>query len=205
MNMILRLIKAEAIPSREVELSEYENTGPEGSAIVQGKAAMDYYWSNQITAIWGAAGEDRNLTMIHLPHPKDGCCSSNYIKPSMFFTIAANSKHPKEAAMFIDFFTNSLEANQILMAERGVPVSSIVREGLKPLLEKPQLEMFAYLSRVQEYNSPIRPPDPPGHADIRDNVYRPEFRDAVLLGQISPEEGAKLLREMATEILSKNK
>ena len=58
------------------------------------------------------------------------------MKPSMFFSISANTKHPKEAGLFIDFFTNSVEANQILLAERGVPISSDVREGIKPQLGK---------------------------------------------------------------------
>lgn len=203
LKMILRLQDAGAIPSREVMLSEYANTGPEGSAIVQGKAVMNYYWSNQITAIWSAAGEDRNFKMTHVPRPKDGCCPSNYFKPSMFFSVTKDAKYPKEAAMFIDFFTNSVEANQILMAERGVPVSKAVQEGLKASLAKPQQEMFDFLARVQEDNTPIFPPDPPQHADIQNNVYGPELIDPVLMGEISPEEGVQIFREMANELLQK--
>jgi multiple sugar transport system substrate-binding protein len=204
LKMILRLQDAGAIPTREVELSEFgDNPGPEGSSIVQGKSAMNYYWSNQISAIWKAAGENRNFTMTHLPRPKDGCCSSNYFKPSMFFSITKHAKHPKEAAMFINFFINSLEANQIMMAERGVPISTVVQEGLKPLLTRPQQEMFDFLARVQADHSPIRPPDPKAHADIQNNVYTPEVIDPVLMRKITPEEGVATLRKMATELLSK--
>ena len=91
----------------------------------------------------------------------------------------------------------------MLLAERGVPIASPVQEGLKPLLGKSQLEMFDYVARVENDGSPIRPPDPPGHADIINNVFVPEYADPVLYGLITPEEGVATLREMASEILAK--
>jgi multiple sugar transport system substrate-binding protein len=126
----------------------------------------------------------------------------NYIKPSMFFSISKDSKHAEEAAKFIDFFTNSVEANEILFAERGVPISSAVREALLPQLGPAQRVMFEFLGIVEGYNSPIRPPDPPGHADILNNVYLPEIVEPILYGVLSPEDGVKILREEAEIILA---
>ncbi|MCB0132011.1 MAG: hypothetical protein KDD78_14230, partial [Caldilineaceae bacterium] len=125
-------------------------------------------------------------------------------KPSQFFSITSQANHPKEAAMFIDFVTNSLEANDVLFAERGVPISSVVRAHLKPQLDKAQLEMFDYMDRVVADSSPIRPPDPVGHADITNNIYFPQVVDPVLYGQLSPEEGVAILREQASLILAEN-
>ena len=201
MKMVLRLQDAGAVMTREEEVAKGDQ-GVESQEIVPGKAAMVYFWSNQITAVQVAAGEDRNFKMTHLPRPKGGQ-PSNYIKPSMFFSVSAQSEHPKEAAIFINWFTNSIEANKILFAERGVPISSAVQDALKPMLGKAQLEMFDFVARAASDSSPIRPADPPGHADIVNNVYNPEFLDGVLLGLISPEEGVQILREMATEILAK--
>ena len=76
----------------------------------------------------------------------------------MFFSITSQAKEPDAAAMFIDFFTNDVAANEILFAERGVPVSSEIRDALKPELGKAQLEMFEFLDRVVADSSPIRPP-----------------------------------------------
>ncbi len=134
-----------------------------------------------------AAGEDRNLYMNHLPRLEGGQ-SANYVKPSMFFSITSQAKEPEAAAMFIDFFTNDVEANEILFAERGVPVSSEIRDALKPELGKAQLEMFEFLDRVVADSSPIRPPDPVGHADIINNIYWPEAIDPVLYGQMDSAE-----------------
>ena len=164
---------------------------------------MDYFWSNQIVAVWTAAGEDRNFVMYPVPRVEDGI-SRNYFKPSMFFSITRDSQNPEEAARFIDWFTNSVEANEILFAERGVPVSSEILEALAPQLGAAQAEMFEYLERLEDYNSAIRPPDPAGHADIINNIYWPEVVDPIMFGMLPAEEGVVILREEANRILAQN-
>lgn len=104
--------------------------------------------------------------------------------------------------MFIDFFTNSVEANEILLAERGVPISSVVKESLKPLLESAAIESFNFMDAVETDSVPVPPPDPVGWGDLRNNIYYPEFVDPVLYGLISPEEGAATFRELANEVLA---
>jgi multiple sugar transport system substrate-binding protein len=104
--------------------------------------------------------------------------------------------------MFIDFFTNSVPANAILMADRGVPIASHVKEGMKGFLTPAQALMFDYMSQIDSDSLPVPPPDPSGWADVRNNVFYPEFHDPVLYGMITPEEGAATFREMANDILA---
>jgi multiple sugar transport system substrate-binding protein len=201
LNMLLRLQDAGAMVSREDELAQFTGVGPENDPIVTKQSAIASYWSNQLTAIQAAAGEDRNFVMIHLPRPEGGS-PSNYLKPGQFLSITTQGKHPEEAAKFISYFTNNIAANEVLLAERGVPISPKVQEALEPLLGKPQQAAFEYLKRVEADSSPVPPPDPPGHADLVANVWWPEVIDPVMFGLITPEEGAAQLREMATQILA---
>lgn len=203
-NLILRLQEADAIPPRAVEIAEYEGQGVEAQPIVAGDAAMGYMWSNQIVAVWNAAGKDRNFVMTHPPRPKSDGPAANYVKPSQFFSITSHSEHPKEAAMFIDYFTNSVEANKVLLAERGVPISSVVAEALTDLLTPAQVQMFEYMARVEKDSSPLPPPDPVKHAEVINNVYWPEFMDPILYGQMDVEDGVKRFRELASEILAED-
>jgi multiple sugar transport system substrate-binding protein len=203
LKMLLRLQKAGAIPSRQQEISDYHDN-IEAQPIVQGKAAMSYQWSNQAVAEASAGGQGRNFKLVHLPRPKGGK-ASNYLKPSQFFSITSHSKHPKEAAAVINFFTNSVEANRVLMAERGVPIAPKVQEALKPLLSPVELETLRYVARVQTDSSPLPPPDPQNFGTFDNNVFVPLVRDAVLLGKISPEEGAKVLRAEGNKVLSRPK
>lgn len=200
-NMLVELQNEGVIMSLE-EISQGAE-GPENSPIVTGDAAMQYQWSNQVVAITTAAGEDRHFRLWHLPRPEGGQ-PANYLKPSMFFSIPSNCENAEEAAKFINFFTNDLEANEVLFAERGVPISSAVREHLQPMLDTTGQETFDFLERVGADSSPIFPPNPPGYNDIRNNVWLPLFHDPVLYGQMSVEEGVAAFRSEAEAILSMN-
>ena len=204
LDMLKALREEGVLPSYEDSVAR-RGLGVEDSYVVTGQAVMDYMWSNQIVALWTAAGEDRNFTLYPVPRVADGQ-SRNYFKPSMFWSITRDSQHPEEAARFLDWFTNSVEANEILFAERGVPISSAIRDALTPELGPAQKEMFDYLSRLEEsgYVSPIRPPDPAGHADIINNIFWPEALDPIMYGMMPTEEGVRILREEAERILARN-
>ena len=200
-NMILRLQEAGAAATPE-EQAEFTG-GPENSPIVTSQAAMQYQWSNQVVAIFTAAGEDRQFRLWHLPRPEGGQ-PANYLKPSMFFSIPTGCETPEEAAKFINFFTNDLEANEVLFAERSVPISSEVREHLMPMLDAVGAETFDFLERVEADSSPIFPPNPPGYNDLRNNIWNPLIRDPILYGQLPVEEGIAMFRDEAAALLSAN-
>ncbi len=201
LKMLGRLQDAGAAPSQQEEISQYRTASVESTPIVPGKAAMQYFWSNQLVAAWTAAGDARKFQLTHLPRPKGGQ-AENYLKPSQFISITSQSKHPKEAAMFIDFITNDVEANKILLGERGVPISPKIQEAIKPLLTPAQLEAQNYLSRVEKDNSPLPPPDPATQSKLNDNVFLPQLVDPVLLKQTSPEAAVSQFRKDAAAVLA---
>lgn len=205
LEMLVRLSKAGVIPTKQEQISAYaDGTNPELQPIVTGKGAMAYIWSNQPVAMTKAAGEGRNFVLAHLPRAVKGGTSANYLKASMYFSITTQAKQPEEAARFIDFFTNNVEANKILMAERGVPISSAIRKELMPLLPTISQEVFAYIERVAGDASPTPPPDPARTTELIDNVYKPQVAEKVMFGVTSPAAAAKLLREQGNAILSRN-
>ncbi|WP_100407343.1 hypothetical protein [Bacillus solitudinis] len=53
------------------------------------------------------------------------------------YVILKHSEQQEAAALFIDFFTNSIEANEMLRADRGVPIFLEVREHLASIVEGP--------------------------------------------------------------------
>ena len=202
LKMLMRLQDAGAIPGQQEEIASYRAGNVEALPIVSGKAAMQYMWSNQLVAAWTAAGENRHFKLTTLPRPKDGGKSENYLKPSQFISITKDSKHPKEAAMFIDFITNNVEANKILLGERGVPISPNIQEAIKPLLTPAQVETQDYLGIIEKDSSPLPPPDPPAQQKLNDNVYLPQVVDPVLLRQTSPDSAVAQFRKDATGLLA---
>lgn len=197
--MMLEIEDAGAAPRVEVDVSR-TGLGVEDQFIVTKKSAMSLAWSNQLIAISRAAG--RPLKMVLFPRLDKKSKSGTYLKASMFFSINARTKYPKEAAMFIDFFTNNLEAHKIMKAERGVPISSRVQTFLKPYLDSPQKEAFAFVRLAEKEGSPTPPPDIPRHAEISNNVIAPIW-EQIRYRKIGLEEAYDNLKREAERILSR--
>jgi multiple sugar transport system substrate-binding protein len=170
---------------------------PEDGELELGNAALTLGWSNQY--ILSAQVAKRPLEI--LPMPNWGDNQALYLKPSMYFSIAENSKVKDEAAKFIDFWVNNVDANKIIMGERGVPVSTAVQEALKPLLSEDQAKIFDYVSWASQNSSQMDPPNPAGATEV-DKLLK-ETAEQIMYKKLTVEEGAKKFREQATKILSK--
>lgn len=136
-----------------------------------------------------------------LPHAKD---SGLWLKPGMFFSVSETSKVKEECAKFINWFVNSNEANEILLGERGTPVSSDVRDNLieRDKLSEQQKEAFEYTDKVSAVVGETPAADPSGIAEV--NEAFASAGNSVLYGQLTSKEAAKQFREKANAILERN-
>jgi multiple sugar transport system substrate-binding protein len=196
--MILRLQAAGALPKRDQWSS---GVGIEGTPLAFGKSAMEFAHSNQLVALWTAAGTARTLKALPVPKVVGGR-SPVYIKPSQYFSVTATSKYPKEAAMLIDFFTNDVEANKILGGERGVPVAGKVLAALRPTLSKQAAESFDLIERASKYATKLPPNDPPAWTTILTQIFTPKVEDPITYGVRTPEEAVAQFRAEATQVLA---
>lgn len=172
--------------------------GLEDELIVQGKSPNHFFHSNQIIALVSAA--NRPLEMVIYPSVASGEFG-HYLKPGQFLSATTHSEHPEEAATFINFFTNSIAANEILAGERGVPIAAKVRESMYPTLDEVGQGMFDYMDEVAKYSREV-PYEAPGAGTVMqafDRAY-----EALAYGQMTPEQAAQSFREEANEILSRN-
>jgi multiple sugar transport system substrate-binding protein len=201
--MLLRMQSAGTIVPYMEEKTKYpDSANVEALPIITKASAMEQIHSNQLVAMWTKAGLDtRNFVLRPIPRTM-ATGPSVYIKPAQYFSITAGTKHPKEAAMFLDFFTNDLEANDALAAERGVPINSKVLTALKPKLGKVQAEVFDLIDRVIKDGRPLPPPNPPAWEQIRNTVFIPKVTEPIMLGTLTPEMGVALFRREASALLS---
>jgi multiple sugar transport system substrate-binding protein len=176
-----------------------EITSVENQLIVTQKAAMlgSLGGSNQLAALMNASG--RQLKLASLPMT-EGEKSGQFLKPSQFFSVYSGTELTDEAILWIDFITNDLEANRILKGERGVPISSAVREDLAPTLDDAQKEIFRYIDSVSKFAHPIGLPEPPAHAEL-DGILK-NIRYEMVSGQISTLDGAKKFRAEAERVFA---
>jgi ABC-type glycerol-3-phosphate transport system substrate-binding protein len=196
---MLDMQKSGAMITREQQVADKETV--EKNTFVAGKSAMYFAHSNQVLAVFTAAGPSRHFKMVPVPRAVGAKQSANYFKPSMFWSVTSQAKHPKEAAMFIDFYTNSVEANKIMLAERGIPISPVINAAIAGDLPPAQVEAASFLKSLQGNVSHIRPPDPAKNNEITANIWTPQVVDPVMYGQITPADGVKLFMTQANKLL----
>jgi len=202
LKMLGRLQDAGAITPQQEEIDKYRSGNVEALPIVKGAAAMQYLWSNQLVAVWKAAGDRRHFKLAMLPRPVASGKAESYVKPSQFISITKDSKHPREAAQFIDFLTNNVDANAILLGERGVPISPAIQTAIKDQLTPAQLEAQNYVALVEKSGSPLPRPDPAVEQQLEQQVYLPRVIDPVLLKQAQAEDAVAQFRKDASTLLA---
>jgi multiple sugar transport system substrate-binding protein len=171
----------------------------EEEAISKGTAWNAYYWSNQHIGHINAA--KRPLEFYIFPTVSGNKAPyGTYLKPSQFISILASSKNQDLAAKFVNFIINDLEANRILLAERGIPVPSHVREDLAPRVDPNMKYLFDYITKVTPFTSPIDPPDPAAAGEVRD-VMRPILLQC-LSGRIASDAAVSQMIQAADAVLS---
>ena len=155
--------KAESAISPDL-LAEKNPDVVETKPIIDGTTWNDFSYSNQYISIANTAGRDLGITMY--PTTSDATTQPMFLKPSQFFSIAETSQNKEEAAKFLDWFTNSVECNNILLAERGIPVNSDVAEAIKPNVDENSQKVFDYIAEVSKIATPIDDPDPSGKGEV---------------------------------------
>ncbi|WP_077619391.1 ABC transporter substrate-binding protein [Bacillus sinesaloumensis] len=173
--------------------------GIEDDPVVTEDAIGIFQWSNQFVGLQQVA--NRPLEMVGMPGP--GADKGLYLKPSMFWSIASNSKHQEEAAKFINFMINDVEANKLNLGDRGVPGSPKVQEALKPELSEAQVQVFDYIEWADSNSSSFDGPDPVGAGEVIETLDA--LSEQMNYGQLSVEDAAKQFRQQAESVLSQNK
>ena len=159
-----------------------------------------FNWTNQMVAMQNAAPEGMTLGLTTLPSPDP--VKSNYLACSMYFSISANTADPDEAVKFLNYFVNSVDANKILLGERGIPVSSVVGDAIADDLDDVTKQVVAFVNNVVVPNSsPTPAADPDGASEI--HAASRELVEQISYGAISAEDAAQMFIDTATEILNR--
>jgi multiple sugar transport system substrate-binding protein len=171
----------------------------EEDEIILGNSLGTNGWSNQFLAVANLSKTPLEL----LPLPGRNGNKGLFLKPSMYFSVTESSKVKEEAAKFISYFVNDVEANKLIKGDRGVPVSSKVKEALKPILTPNEVKIFDYVAWADQNSSPSDPPNPIGAVEI-EKLLR-DTSEQILYKKISVEDAAVKFRKEANAILAKNK
>jgi multiple sugar transport system substrate-binding protein len=188
------LRKAEAIPDAATG-TEYESAPLEQNLFVTGKTAMHQIPANQLY-LYQQQFKDGELEMVSMP-TLDGGKQGEYIEGA-YLSITEKSKHPKEAALFINFFVNEEKALELFKVEQGSPGSTKMADFVKPLLEPAQTKAVEFIQSAVN-NASTAPYSPAGVSELE-----AAFKDsasAISFGKMSVDEAADQFMKQAEGIL----
>lgn len=142
-----------------------------------------YQNSNELQAYRDATGKD--ISMVMIPNTDDATASATYLKPAMFWCVAADSDVKDAAVRFINYFANDTSCYDIVGIERAVPISSEMREYVAPTLDEVGKQVVEFVDYVSQPNmaSPLMNPDPAKHSEISDLLS--QYSDQVRYGEIT--------------------
>jgi pectin-derived oligosaccharide transport system substrate-binding protein len=167
----------------------------EQSGTATNKSVFATWWNTQLTSL--SAASKANLKLLKLPGEATAKSPGAYYKPSMYWSVSARSKHPAEAALFIDFLANSQEAADVLQTDRGVPANTTIRQAITSKLDAPSQAAAKYLDAITVGDPPRVTPK--GASNVEKILQR--HTEQVLFGKLTPEAAAtSFIAELQKEI-----
>jgi multiple sugar transport system substrate-binding protein len=131
-------------------VAEYDGVPLEQNLFVTDKVALFQIPANQIY-LYEQQFQEGEIHMVRMPTLPGGQ-NGEYLEGA-YLSITADSKHPKEAAQFINFFVNSKRSLELFKVEQGSPANTEMAEFVKPLLAAPQARAVDFIQTVIPYAS----------------------------------------------------
>lgn len=181
------------IPPADVAAGFAENNA-DTSALIAGKVAIDFMWTNQLAGYQAATEDDLEL----MEFPGAAATKALWQSPSQFYTLNKDSKHPEDAVKFINFLVNSPDAAKVLGNDRGASASSTARAAgsSNPADQK----VLQYLN-VSGPHSSKETPHVPNDTELNSTLYL--IYQQVAFGKISPAQGGQQIHDLLVRLINK--
>jgi multiple sugar transport system substrate-binding protein len=138
-----------------------------GRVFIRRSAAMTFDDGNQLKLCQNHMVDVLDLTVI--PRSVELGAPPGDVIVGSYLAIAAQSGYPDEAADFINWFCNDLEAANIFLAELGNPGSRQIQTAVRPLLHPSDQKVLDFLERI---GFAIVPPEPRPLGNFDDTYAR---------------------------------
>lgn len=122
--MYKKLVDSHVMPDTKYYASFGKSNMYEMKPWIQGEWAGTYMWNSTITKYSDNLKPPAKLELGAYPMLPGATDAGLFFKPAQMLSISKTTKHPKEAAMVINFLLNNKIGIEALGLERGVPLSN---------------------------------------------------------------------------------
>lgn len=94
--------------------------------------------------------------VIEQPRVDDAVVENpTYLKPAMYWSVAANTELAEVATAFIDYYTNTTAVYDVCGSDRGVPISSEIRAYMSTDMDALNKKLFDYVDYLSDHSTPM--------------------------------------------------
>jgi multiple sugar transport system substrate-binding protein len=169
------------------------------SYLAKGTVASQIIPINNFKGYNDAAGG--NVVLLRMPGETTQKRRGYSADPTMLWSIAAKSKHPKEAAKLLDFLTNDSDGAAQTLTQRGVPINPDVAASITPKLSPGDTTFVNMMAAIQEDDLPPAYVYPKGASVVADTLK--QLATEVEFGRVTPAEAAKTFLEKSNAAINK--
>jgi multiple sugar transport system substrate-binding protein len=174
--------------------ANYAETNADSSALIAGKVALAYCWTNQLAGLQAATTDE--LDLIEFPGAE--ATLALWPAPSQFYTVNKDSKNIQGAVKFINFLVNSPEAAQALGNDRGASASATARAaGAADINDRKVLNFLAIAGPHSTKETLHLPND----TELNSTLFL--IYQQAAFGQITTEKGGQQIYELIQRLLKK--
>ncbi|GAA4158180.1 sugar ABC transporter substrate-binding protein [Gryllotalpicola daejeonensis] len=190
------MVKDGALPDPSV-IAQNWNVTPDRTLFGTGKAAITFAYSNQV----GAYTQGLNGANVELVSPPTDTKNSGVsVLPSQFWAISAQSKHPAQAALLVNYMLNDTDAAKVILADRGLQFNDKVLKVVEPLLDPNSAQGAKYIQDVLK-TGVVAPIQPAGAENETQLAQRTE--SDILFNKTSDTDGSqKFVDELTQDLAS---
>jgi oligogalacturonide transport system substrate-binding protein len=126
-----RLVDEHVVPSARYRASFGYVAAQELRPWIDGRFAGTYQWISSVGKFIDTLAPGQRVELAAHPVLEGAADAGLMYRPAMMLTINAETAHPKESAMLVDFLLNDPVAVDLMSLKRGVPVSAVAVDSLR--------------------------------------------------------------------------
>ncbi|WP_458780778.1 ABC transporter substrate-binding protein [Arthrobacter sp. D3-16] len=172
---------------------------PAQSYLAKGTVASQIIPINNYKGYNEAAGG--NVVLLRMPGETTEKRRGYSADPSMLWSIAAKSKHPKEAAKLLNFLINDVDGAAETLTQRGVPINPEVTEAIMPKLGEDDTKFVQMVADIQKDDLAPAYVYPKGASVVADTLK--QLATEVEFGRVTPADAAKTFLEKSNAAINK--
>ena len=181
------------VPPAEIAAGYAENNA-DTAAIIAGKVAISYLYTNQLSGYQAATTDELDL----IEFPGAAATKALWQAPSQFYTVNKDSKNPEETVKFINFLVNDPDAAKILGNNRGASASATARAA--GASSEADQKILDYMD-VSGPHSSLETDHVPNDTEFNSTLFL--IYQRVAFGRNTPKEGGQEIAQLLQRLIEK--